>query len=43
MPVVALFGFRLGLSPLPQWIVVPAVAFSIVRGVTREKSNGGHP
>jgi hypothetical protein len=27
MPVVSLFGFEVGLSPLVQWIVVPSVAF----------------
>jgi hypothetical protein len=31
MPVIPLFGFRLGLSPLLQWIVVPAAAFGLVR------------
>jgi len=27
MPVVSLFGFEVGLSPLFQWIVVPSAAF----------------
>ncbi|MFA6965738.1 hypothetical protein [Bosea sp. (in: a-proteobacteria)] len=26
MPVLDLFGFRLGLSPIVQWVVVPALA-----------------
>jgi hypothetical protein len=41
MPVIPLFGFRLGLSPLLQWIVVPAVAFGVVRWMTIERSEGG--
>ena len=32
MPVIALFGFQIGLSPLLQWIVVPAIAFKASRG-----------
>ena len=40
MPVIPLFGFRLGLSPLLQWIVVPATAFGLVRWMTFE-GNGG--
>lgn len=31
MPVVPLFGFALGLSPLLQWLAVPAAAFAIAR------------
>jgi hypothetical protein len=41
MPVVSLFGVNTGLSPLLQWIVVPAAAFAIVRGVTLKQGNGG--
>jgi len=40
MPVIPLFGFRLGLSPLLQWIVVPAAAFGLVMRMTFE-GNGG--
>ena len=28
----SLFGLRIGVSPLLQWLVVPAVAFAITRG-----------
>ena len=42
MPVVSAFGVRLGVSPLLQWIVVPAAALGITRGLTN-KSDGGHP
>src|SRR5207253_1773377 len=31
MPVMRLFGQEIGLSPLLQWIIVPAVAFACVR------------
>jgi hypothetical protein len=43
MPVISLFDFKIGLSPLLQWIVVPAVAFKITRGVTIKPSNGAQP
>jgi hypothetical protein len=43
MPVIPLFGHKIGLSPLLQWIVVPAVAFKIVRGMTVRPTNGGQP
>ena len=37
MPVVPLFGFEVGVSPLLQWLVVPALALHFARraGVTR--------
>lgn len=35
MPVVSLFGFEAGLSPLLQWIVVPSAAFWWARRRTR--------
>lgn len=35
MPVVAAFGFRLGLAPVGQWIAVPAIGFAIMRRRTR--------
>ena len=31
MPVVRLPGFDIGVSPLLQWIVVPAIAFAAAR------------
>lgn len=31
MPVIPMFGFEVGLSPVLQWIVVPAIGFAIVR------------
>jgi hypothetical protein len=40
MPVISLFGLNIGLSPLLQWLVLPAAAFKITRGVTVEQSNG---
>jgi hypothetical protein len=41
MPQLSLFGLKIGLSPLLQWIVVPAAAFAIVKGVTNNRSHGG--
>jgi predicted benzoate:H+ symporter BenE len=35
MPVIALFDLKIGLSPLLQWVVVPAAAFTITRGRTQ--------
>jgi hypothetical protein len=34
MPVISAFGLRMGVSPLLQWLVVPAAAFTIMRGLT---------
>ena len=31
MPVVSVFGLHIGLSPLFQWLVIPATAFIITR------------
>lgn len=31
MPVISIGGLRLGLSPITQWIVVPAAAFLVTR------------
>jgi hypothetical protein len=31
IPALAVFGFRLGLSPVLQWLVVPGAAFAILR------------
>ena len=33
MPIVPLGGLRLGVSPLLQWIVVPLIAFRVVRRI----------
>ena len=35
MPVISLFDHNFGLSPLLQWIVIPAVAFILARPTTR--------
>jgi hypothetical protein len=35
MPVVTLFGLRVGLSPLLQWLVIPALAFMITKRLSR--------
>jgi len=35
MPIIPVFGFRLGLAPLLQWIVVPLAAFAAVPRGTR--------
>jgi hypothetical protein len=37
MPVITIAGHKFGLSPLLQWIVVPAGAFAFARGVTRKQ------
>jgi hypothetical protein len=31
MPLVSAFGLQIGLSPLLQWVVIPAAAFAITR------------
>ena len=31
MPIVPVFGLRLGLSPLLQWLIVPTAAFKITQ------------
>jgi hypothetical protein len=36
MPVVSIAGSKIGLSPLLQWIVVPAAAFAVMRRITRQ-------
>jgi hypothetical protein len=40
MPVVTAFGLRVGLSPLLQWIVIPAAAFMITKRLS-ERNRGG--
>ena len=34
MPVLRLFGHNYGLSPLLQWLIVPAAAFALMRRMT---------
>jgi hypothetical protein len=36
MPVVSVFDLKIGLSPLLQWVIVPAAAFTITRRLTGE-------
>ncbi len=38
MPVVSLFGQTIGLSPLLQWMLVPAAAFGLARGIVLANS-----
>jgi hypothetical protein len=40
MPVLPLFRFNLGLSPLLQWIVVPLLGFAIARSATERFRRG---
>ena len=42
MPVLPLFSFNLGLSPLLQWIIVPGLGFGITRSTT-ERSPRASP
>ena len=35
MPVVTLLGLRIGLSPLAQWLVIPAVSLVLARRLSR--------
>ena len=41
MPIVPIGSLRIGLSPLLQWLIVPAAAFAIMRVVTTRKTDGG--
>jgi hypothetical protein len=41
MPVISIAGLSIGLSPLLQWIVVPAAAFAITKGRTNKQTDGG--
>lgn len=36
MPVVSVFDLKIGLSPLLQWVIVPAAAFTVTRRLTGE-------
>ena len=35
MPVVPLFGLRIGLSPLAQWLAIPAASLVLARRLSR--------
>ena len=37
MPVISLLGQKIGLSPLLQWMVVPAAAFAFAKRVAHEQ------
>lgn len=39
MPVISIFGLNIGLSPLLQWVVIPAAAFTIMRRRSKEESH----
>lgn len=41
MPVLSLPGFEIGLSPLLQWIILPAAAFAIARSKAVSQSMVG--
>jgi len=41
MSVIPIAGLSIGLSPLLQWIVVPAVAFAITGGGQNKQTDGG--
>ena len=41
MPVISAVGVTIGLSPLLQWIAVPAAAFAVARGMTPNPDDGG--
>jgi hypothetical protein len=38
VPIVSIAGLKIGLSPLLQWIVLPAAAFAIVKRVTTRQA-----
>lgn len=38
MPVLPLFGFNAGLSPLLQWIIVPAASFTVARTMAEARN-----
>lgn len=43
MPVVSVVGFPLGISPILQWIVVPACALAIARQFAIKRRSGNQP
>ena len=42
MPVIALAGQKFGLSPLLQWIIVPAAAFAFTKRMAERASQGAY-
>jgi hypothetical protein len=44
MPVISVAGFKVGLSPIAQWIIVPLVAFAWARhaAVPQTRVGEGH-
>jgi hypothetical protein len=38
MPTLDVAGFRLGLSPLAQWLVVPPLALYLARQINQRRS-----
>jgi hypothetical protein len=42
MPVVNLFGFHVGLSPVAQWLVIPGAAFLLISRRQRSPGAWGH-
>jgi len=43
MPVIPIAGLSIGVSPLLQWIVVPAAAFAITGRGQNKQNDGGRP
>lgn len=43
MPVVSVFGFSIGVSPLLQWIIVPVLAFYMARHAWTKQAHIRHP
>ena len=43
MPVVSVAGFRLGISPILQWIIVPGCALAIARRFATKRRSGSQP
>jgi hypothetical protein len=37
MPVITLYGLRIGLSPLLQWITLPAAAFAVAKSLASKR------
>jgi hypothetical protein len=41
MPILSLFGLRIGLAPLLQWVAVPSTAFAVAQALTARRSDAG--
>lgn len=41
MPTLSILGYRIGVSPLAQWVIVPAAAFAILASVRRSHVQSG--